>query len=154
GMARSLRTLISNIRYQGTTVFLTTHYLEEADLLCDRIAILVKGKIVEVNTPKMLKAAAEEESVTEVSFVRMVPGAMAGLSERLPRLKVVAIDDNRVRIYGGVPTNLLETVLQFAKDRNVEIDTVDSIKPTLEDAFIKITGLSPIVMAMEKGGKR
>lgn len=154
GMARSLRTLISNIRYQGTTVFLTTHYLEEADLLCDRIAILVKGRIVEVNTPKMLKAEAEEGSVTEVSFVRMVPDAMAGLSERLPGLKVVAIDDNRTRIYGGVPTNLLETVLQFAKDRNVEIDAVDSIKPTLEDAFIKITGLSPIVMAMEKEGKR
>jgi ABC-2 type transport system ATP-binding protein len=44
--ARSLRNLISNMRQQGTTVFLTTHYLEEADFLCDRVAIVVKGKIV------------------------------------------------------------------------------------------------------------
>lgn len=151
--ARSLRTLISNLRYQGTTIFLTTHYLEEADLLCDRIAILVKGKIVEVNTPKRLKAAAEEESVTEVSFEEAVPEAIAALSKRLPELKIVAVGDNKVRIYGGVPTNLLEIILQFARDRNVRIDTVNSIKPTLEDAFIKITGLSPIVMAIEKGGR-
>jgi ABC-2 type transport system ATP-binding protein len=152
--ARSLRTLISNLRYQGTTIFLTTHYLEEADLLCTRIAILVKGRIVEIATPKRLKAKAEEGLVTEVSFKGVVSQeAVAGLSERLPELKIVAVNDNKVRIYGGHPTNLLEVVLQFAKDRNIEIDTVNSLKPTLEDAFIKITGLSPIVMAIEKGGR-
>ena len=82
--ARSLRNLIKNMRHQGITVFLTTHYLEEADLLCDRVAIIVKGKIVKIDTPIALK----ESSGTG----------------------------------------------------------------TLEDAFIKITGLSPTVMVMEKGG--
>jgi len=151
--ARSLRALISNLRHQGITVFLTTHYLEEADLLCDRIAILVKGKIIEVNTPERLKAMAEEEPVTEISFTGVVPQVAASLSTKLPELRIVAIDESKVRIYGGVATDLLETVLQFARDKNINIDTVDSIKPTLEDAFIKITGLSPIVMAMEKEGK-
>jgi len=82
--ARSLRNLIKNMRHQGITVFLTTHYLEEADLLCDRVAIIVKGKIVKIDTPIALK----ESSGTG----------------------------------------------------------------TLEDAFIKITGLSPTVMVVEKGG--
>jgi ABC-2 type transport system ATP-binding protein len=152
--ARSLRTLISNLRRRGVTIFLTTHYLEEADLLCDRVAILVKGRIVRSNTPQILKAAVEEESVTEVCFRGRVSEVMGGLSQRLPELKIVAIDDNKVRIYDGDFTNLLEIVLQCAKDKNIEVDTVNSIKPTLEDAFIKITGLSPTMMVMEKEGKR
>jgi len=82
--ARSLRNLIKNLHSQGTTIFLTTHYLEEADLLCNRVAIIVKGKIVKIDTPKALK--------------------------------------------------------EFSGEGN------------LEDAFIKITGLSPNVMVMEKGG--
>ncbi|MBN1353496.1 MAG: ATP-binding cassette domain-containing protein [Candidatus Omnitrophica bacterium] len=83
--ARSLRNLISNMREQGTTVFLTTHYLEEADFLCDRVAIIVKGKVVKIDTPKTLKESTNASN--------------------------------------------------------------------LEDAFIKITGLSPTVMVVEKGGR-
>jgi len=82
--ARSLRNLITNMRQSGTTVFLTTHYLEEADSLCDRVAIIVKGKIIKIDTPRILKESTDTS--------------------------------------------------------------------TLEDAFIKITGLSPNVMVVEKGG--
>jgi len=82
--ARSLRNLIKNLHNQGITIFLTTHYLEEADLLCDRVAVIVKGKIIKIDTPKALKESTGTGN--------------------------------------------------------------------LEDAFIKITGLSPTVMVMEKGG--
>ena len=150
--ARSLRNLISNLRSQGVTIFLTTHYLEEADLLCDRIAILVKGKILKIDTPEMLKVAAEEEHIIEVSLKKMPPKVLEWFSEKMPELKVVAASHNKMRIYGGDPADILEKVLQFAKDERVEIDKVNSIKPSLEDAFIKITGLSPTIMAIEKGG--
>ena len=152
--ARSLRNLIDNLRHQGVTIFLTTHYLEEADLLCDRIAILVNGRILKIDTPDMLKAVAEEESIIEVSFKKTASKIVDGLSERLPELKVIATNHNKVRIYGGVHADVLEKVLQYAKDEEVEIDEVNSIKPSLEDAFIKITGLSPTIMAIEKGGAR
>lgn len=151
--ARSLRNLISNLRHQGVTIFLTTHYLEEADLLCDRIAILVKGRILKIDTPDALKAVAEEESVIELSLKKMTTRIAEELSERLPELKVIATN-NKVRIYGGVPVRVLEEVLQYVKNRGIEIDKVNSIKPSLEDAFIRITGLSPIIMAAEKGGGR
>jgi len=150
--ARSLRNLIINLRHQGITVFLTTHYLEETDLLCDRIAILVKGRIVEIGTPETLKSVAEEESVIEFTFSKMKSRFVEELSERLPQLKIVPFDQNKMRIYGGIPTHVLETVLQCAKNRRMEIDAVKSVKPSLEDAFVKITGLSPTVMALEKGG--
>jgi len=63
--ARSLRNLISNLRQQGITIFLTTHYLEEADLLCDRVAILVKGKILAIDTPLSLKEKTDKKSLEE-----------------------------------------------------------------------------------------
>jgi ABC-2 type transport system ATP-binding protein len=151
--ARSLRNLIHNLRQQGITIFLTTHYLEEADLLCDRVAILVKGRIIKIDTPRVLKASAEEESVIEFSFAGETSKLMEELSNRLPETKIVAIDHYKVRIYGGIPTDVYGNVLGFAKDKSIEIQSVNSIKPSLEDAFIKITGLSPMVMAIEKGGK-
>jgi ABC-2 type transport system ATP-binding protein len=63
--ARSLRNLISNLRRQGITIFLTTHYLEEADILCDRVAILVKGRILAVDTPQVLKDKTNKKSLEE-----------------------------------------------------------------------------------------
>jgi ABC-2 type transport system ATP-binding protein len=63
--ARSLRNLISNLRRQGITIFLTTHYLEEADLLCDRVAILVKGRLLAIDTPQALKAKTNKQSLEE-----------------------------------------------------------------------------------------
>jgi ABC-2 type transport system ATP-binding protein len=152
--ARSVRNLIGNLRYQGITIFLTTHYMEEADLLCDRIAILVKGRMVKIDTPEALKAVAEEESVIEFSFNRITSEVVEGLSERLPELKVVPFPHNRMRIYGGIPAHIFEVVLKYARDREIEIDEVKSIKPSLEDAFVKITGLSPSIMMIEKEGRR
>jgi ABC-2 type transport system ATP-binding protein len=151
--ARSLRNLIGNLRQQGITIFLTTHYLEEADLLCDRVAILVKGRIIKIDSPRVLKAAAEEESVIEFSFAREISGLMDEVSNRLPGVKIVAVEHDKVRIYGGSPAAVYNAVFRFAQDNRIEIQSITSIKPSLEDAFIKITGLSPIVMAIEKGGR-
>jgi ABC-2 type transport system ATP-binding protein len=68
--ARTLRNLINGMRSRGTTIFLTTHYLEEADFLCDRIAIIVKGKIVKIDTPCALKDLAKTNSLEE-SFIKI-----------------------------------------------------------------------------------
>jgi len=67
--ARSLRNLISNLHQQGITTFLTTHYLEEADLLCDRVAILVKGRILAIDTPQMLRAKTNKKSLEEAFMI-------------------------------------------------------------------------------------
>jgi ABC-2 type transport system ATP-binding protein len=151
--ARSLRNLIANLRQQGITIFLTTHYLEEADLLCDRVAILVKGRTVKIGSPTNLKTAVKEESLIEFSFEREISDLMEDLSNRLPGVMTVASEQNTVRIYGGISANIYDNVFRFAKDKGIKIQSVNSIKPSLEDAFIKITGLSPTVMAIEKGRK-
>jgi ABC-2 type transport system ATP-binding protein len=154
--ARSLRALIGSLQHEGMSIFLTTHYLEEADRLCDRVAILVNGRIVSIDTPAHLKAVAEKEPVLEVSF-GLEGGAseIAGeLSQRLAGLQVVAMYGDSIRIYGGSPASVLETVLPWAQEKGLGIEAVNSVKPSLEDAFIKTAGLSPSVMAAEKGGKK
>jgi ABC-2 type transport system ATP-binding protein len=151
--ARSLRNLISDLHRRGLTIILTTHYLEEADLLCDRIAILVKGKIVKIDTPQELKRHAEERSVIEVSFGRAASALVGDLSAQLPGTEVVSLDEMRVKIYGGDPSLVLEEVFEFSKDHDLGLKAINSIMPSLEDAFVRITGLSPTAMAREKGGK-
>jgi ABC-2 type transport system ATP-binding protein len=151
--ARSLRSLITKLRQEGITIFLTTHYLEEADSLCDRISILVKGKIVTVDTSEALKLSIGSDLPVEISLTAPPQKFVEEVSAKLPNLRVVTVN-NKVRIFGGRPAEVLETALQSAKRTGVGIDSVTTVRPTLEDAFIKITGLEPIVMTMEKGGRR
>jgi len=151
--ARSLRNLIKNLQSQGITIFLTTHYLEEADILCDRIAILVKGKIVKTDSPQNIKSSIEQESVIEFVFDRDISQFIKTLSEHLSESKVTAIDLNKIKILGGNPNNIFNSVSNLAKADNFEISSINTIKPSLEDAFVKITGLSPTIMAIEKGKK-
>jgi ABC-2 type transport system ATP-binding protein len=151
--ARSLRSLIKDLRKQGITIFLTTHYLEEADALCDRISILVKGKIVTVDTPEALKSSVGSDIPLEISLAAPPHKLLEEVSAKLPNLRAVTVN-NRVRIYGGRPGEVLEAMLQSAKHAGVEVEAVTTVRPTLEDAFIKITGLEPTVMVAEKGGRR
>jgi len=150
--ARSLRALIERLHEQGVTVFLTTHYLEEADRLCDRIALLAKGKVLTIETPARLKAMAEEEPAIDIQWKSAMPEAVAELGKLLPDVRVVSLDD-RVRIYSGNPTRVLEIIAGYSNNRGIEIASVNSVKPSLEDAFMKITGISPTVLAAEKGRK-
>ena len=150
--ARSLRAIIKRLKESGITVFFTTHYLEEADILCDRIALLVKGKIVAIDTPARLKAMAEEKPALEVSFKKPLMKATDELRQRLPGLAVVRVDD-RIRIYGDDVDAVLNAILGYARENGTQVASVSSLKPSLEDAFVKLTGLSPLVMAAEKGGR-
>ncbi len=149
--ARSLRSLISRLREKGLTIFLTTHYLEEADLLCDRIAIMVRGRIVRIDTPSGLKHLVQAQSLIEFSFRGDVSASFDDLGSRLGEAEAALLDESRVRIYGGDPPQIFDTVLQFSRDSGIGIEAACTIRPSLEDAFLKITGLSPVVMAAERG---
>ncbi|MDD4162085.1 MAG: ATP-binding cassette domain-containing protein [Methanothrix sp.] len=149
--ARSLRNFISRLRERGLTIFLTTHYLEEADQLCDRIAIVVRGKIVRIDTPAGLKQLVQTQSLIEISFAGDISALILDLQGRLGRAKAALLDESRVRIYGGDPTQIFDAVFQFSRDNSIGIEAASTIRPSLEDAFLKIAGLSPVVMAAETG---
>jgi ABC-2 type transport system ATP-binding protein len=149
--ARSLRTLVKELHRQGVTVFLTSHYLEEADLLCDRIALLVHGKIVALDTPENLKRKVKVETACEVHFASM-PTVARELEVQKGIYRVEKLRDG-FRIYGENVALLSEVISQYASQEGLEIISLSTARPTLEDAFVQLTGLSADVILAEKGGK-
>lgn len=131
--ARNLRQMIAGLRNEGVTVFLTTHYLEEAERLCDRIAIIVKGHIVALDTVEGLKSTAPSKPMVEV----MLADANNGVETR--------------RIEGENVETAARAALAQTDGRRVL--AINTLRPTLEDVFVKLTGLRAEVMLAEKGGK-
>jgi len=132
--ARHLRQMIATLRDEGVTVFLTTHYLEEAERLCDRIAIIVKGQIVALDTVEGLKATAQEAPIVEI--------VMSDINGQIETRRIEGIND----VGEGIRMALAQ-----ADGRRVL--AINTIRPTLEDVFVKLTGLSVEVMLAEKGDK-
>jgi ABC-2 type transport system ATP-binding protein len=133
--ARGLRQMIAGLRDEGVTVFLTTHYLEEAERLCDRIALLVRGKIVALDTLAGLKAEVQGAAAVEVTL-------QEGDGPAETR-----------RLVGEDPASLVREALAQAESDGHHLLAIHTVQPTLEDVFVQLTGLSAEVMQAEKGGK-
>jgi len=131
--ARGLRQMIAGLRDEGVTIFLTTHYLEEAERLCDRIAVIVRGRIVALDTVEALKAGADQKTIVEVVLED---------SEGGHEKKRVECDD------------VEETVRHALADAGGRrVLAVNTLRPSLENVFVRLTGLSAEAMLAEKGGK-
>jgi len=146
--ARSLRGLVNRLRGMGKTIFLTTHYIEEADQLCDRVAIIVRGRIRAIDTPENLKLRAGVKSILEVELSDRPPGE---LLERLGGLGELEVEGRQLRVHTDDPQMLLRILTEEVGRSGLTLLSLRSRSPTLEDAFIKLTGLSPEVMRREKG---
>jgi len=145
--ARSLRSLLRELKETGVTTFLTTHYIEEADQLCERIAIIVKGKIVTLDTPQNLKLKFQRVPTIEVTFSSPIKSLNLGDLEAIDQVKIT---DNTIR---GQAMNVYEAIkalTAIAQEHNVEILHINTISPNLEDAFVRLTGLESEAMMVEK----
>ena len=132
--ARNLRGMITSLRDEGVTVFLTTHYLEEAERLCDRVAVIVKGRIVALDTVDRLKSGMQQKTIVEMTLA----GADGQPEKR------------RVECGNGVEAAIQSLLSESGGQRVLAVDT---LRPSLEDVFVQLTGLSAEVMLSEKGGK-
>jgi ABC-2 type transport system ATP-binding protein len=146
--SRMIRNLIKKLNKSGVTVFLTTHYIEEADQLCQRVAIINQGKIVAVDNPEKLKATIEQHHIIEISF-----SPAQDLNDKLRTLKHVSrvsrVGD-KLRLHVEDASEVVPILVDFARENSLKIISINTLKPTLEDAFVEITGLSPEVLASEK----
>jgi ABC-2 type transport system ATP-binding protein len=126
---------------RGTTVFLTTHYLDEADALCDRILVIDHGAIVAEGTPDALKSQVGGVLTVTVAEPRQV-AAVARLVEQLPGAEAPQVLDDRVvgRVrHGG--TALVELVRGLDRE-SIAVSGVESRRPSLDDVFLQLTGRS------------
>ena len=121
------------------TVFLTTHYMDEADKLCDRIAIVDHGKLVALDSPMKLKASISGTNILEVSFERMPPGWEDRL-KGLPQVESVTGRDNLFRIAtrNGPATTM--ALLDAAAHIQLPVHSLSVQSTTLDDVFVHYTG--------------
>jgi ABC-2 type transport system ATP-binding protein len=147
--ARGVRELILDSRRKGLTIFLTTHYIPEAESLCDRIAIIVQGKIRIIDTPVNIRAQAKEAEVLEIRLDR-VSEELKGLFLSLNGVEKVLIDENRLRFHTRRLDQITSPIIKFLEEQGAKILSINTLSPSLEDAFVRITGLDSELMKIDK----
>ena len=136
---RTIRDLIRQMNADGTTVFLTTHQIEEANQLCDRVAIIDHGQIAAIDTPERLKAALRRVQSVEVA---LAPDAAAHGEPlaALPGVTTAVKIGDKWRLYAEAPSSLLPQLLHYAEDNGLQVISLNTLGPSLEDVFLDITG--------------
>jgi ABC-2 type transport system ATP-binding protein len=135
---------IRRLRAEGMTVFITTHYLDEADALCDRIAIMDYGEVVAEGTPDELKREIAGDVVT-VGFgdqPELTPKA-ADLLDSQPYVnKLETIDSGGLRLYVDAGATAIPQILRTLDASGMEISSIELHRPSLDDVFLTKTGRS------------
>jgi ABC-2 type transport system ATP-binding protein len=133
--------MITHLRaQQGRTLFLTTHYMDEADRLCDRVAIVDKGRIVALDTPVALKASVPGASRIEVQFAPDLPDGAADL-EKLPAVKSVqSLGSATYRISSDRGPASAQELVELAREHKLELKSLSVESTSLDDVFLHYTG--------------
>ncbi len=122
---------------EDITVLMSTHYMEEADKLCDEIAIINHGQIITADSPKNLKRDLKADVITikvddQEKFVKE--------AEKLDFIKNIMVVDSYIKIMVESGENLVATVVNFANDNDIIVKSIELEHPNLEDVFINLTG--------------
>ena len=137
GAKRVIWELIKRLREElGTVVFINTHDMNEADVLCDRIGIMDKGKLVTIGSPAQLKASVGGDVLTLVA-------KNPGFAEKVRELGYSAITESpngQIDLLVSNGEKLIPHLIESLKASGIEVDTVSLKKPTLDDVFLKYTG--------------
>jgi len=147
--ARQLRQLIADLHGKGTTIFLTTHYIEEAERLCDRVAFIMAGRIVRVDTVANLVQPIREKHVTQIAFSNSPINLENKLGVTFPSLNFITLQQGLIRVEADEPVSV-GPLVRFLEDEGVEVFEARRIRPSLEDVFVEITGVEAEAMHQEK----
>ncbi|MGV2939257.1 ABC transporter ATP-binding protein [Mesobacillus sp. LC4] len=139
--ARQLRETLRKLNEQGTTILLTTHYMYEADELCDRIAFINKGEIIDIDSPSNLKKKVDNQSIIDCS----VMGASSAQIETIKNLKSIhhiQVDQQDFAFTLRIQTAEPQLVVPFIYDsmKNSMITNLTISNPTLEDVYVRTIG--------------
>src|SRR5436309_11816362 len=133
-----IRDLIEELRAEKRTILMTTHYIEEAERLCDRVAIIDAGQIVAIGTPRELQQKAAEQSTIEITLAESLR------EEKLPlgpdAETTIANDRKHVTVRSRQPARTLVDLVKWIDAEGYELVDVHLRRPTLEDVFIEMTG--------------
>jgi len=127
---------INDMNKKGCTIFLTTHNIEEANKLCERVCIINKGKIVAIDSPEKLKNTFKETQSIEVSFNKEVK------KELLEFNSITKIDrqGDKWVLYTKNPDKVVKDIVSLAEKKDLKIIYLSTSGPSLEEAFVRLTG--------------
>jgi ABC-2 type transport system ATP-binding protein len=147
--ARQVRRLIAALHQAGTTIFLTTHYIEEAERLCGRIAFIVAGRIVRTDTVADLIQPEHESHVMFLTFAEAEPAVSEKLISAFPDLVFQPISDQQIRVEALRPVRV-GPLARFLEDQGVEVLEARRRQPSLEDIFVRVTGIEAEAMRKDE----
>ncbi len=150
--ARGLRSTVREMKKSGVSVLLTTHMIQEAEDLCDRIAVIVKGKILLKDTVDGMKQRVKETEILEIELNPLAESLINQIKVAGGVDQVIRTD-SRLKLYGKAIMKNLPAIVRIIEGKNVEIMNICSVNPSLEDAFIKLTGLEADIMKIDKHQK-
>jgi ABC-2 type transport system ATP-binding protein len=131
-----IREKLRQINKNGTTIFLTTHNMEEANQLCERVAIINYGKIAAIDSPERLRLTIKGLQSVMVAFDRPVEPEFLSNLAGVSQIKKVG---DKIQLYTVSPGRLICHIVDYARKESLSIITLNVLAPTLEDVFIKLT---------------
>jgi len=133
-----IHTLIEELKATKRTVLLTTHYIEEAERLCDRVAIIDQGKIVALGSPRELQERVFGQSRIEVVTAQPMLGELPAF-EAVAK-QVLSDDFRTLVVHSTRPARTLPDLIKWIDQKGFELEDIHLKRPTLEDVFIELTG--------------
>jgi ABC-2 type transport system ATP-binding protein len=139
---RAMWDLLSELNAKGQTIFLTTHYMEEADQLCQRIAIIDHGKLLALDSPAHLKRSVPGGYLIELQVRDGSLDSFSAALRALPGVVEIKPNHDHVRIYADRVEGLLANAMRLASDQGVMVTDAHVAEPSLENLFLHLTGRS------------
>jgi len=136
---REIHELVQDLRREQRTILLTTHYIEEAEKLCDRVAIVDEGRIIAMGTPREIQERTLANSIVQIECARPIPDIPAWPDGSKP-----TVDERRtgVAITSTRPARVIVAMVKWLDEQGIEITDIRIQRPSLEEAFIALTGKS------------
>jgi ABC-2 type transport system ATP-binding protein len=158
--SRIIRTLLRELNKRGMTIFLTTHYIDEADELCGRVAIIRQGRVIVEGPPEQLKSSFQGEHIIEVALSGSSSDFEAFLKDD-SAVKEVTKQGDKYHVNTVDVNSVIKKIVEFAASAGLEIISMNTSQPSLEDIFVKYTGLDAVQLermellrAVKVGGQR
>jgi ABC-2 type transport system ATP-binding protein len=130
--------LISDLKASKRTILLTTHYIEEAERLCDRVAIVDQGRIIAMGTPREIQERTMGQSRIEIRTAQPMPAEVPSFQEA--EKSVLDAERKLLTVYSTRPARTLPDLIKWIDQSGLDLEDIHLKRPTLEDVFIELTG--------------
>ena len=132
--------ILGELHDDGQTILLTTHYMEEADALCNRLAIIDHGRMLAIDTPEALKGSVGIDAMITVQATGDLERLATVLREQIPGVSRVEVADGLIRLWCARTAGMLPRIIDVAETAGSEVQDLSATAPTLETVFINLTG--------------